>query len=149
MICSRPDNRIFAVVVAASWFLGPLPAASANEPPKDLLAATRAAIAATNLTPYDIGSRYGQALGASETCPGGSLTAKGAVLPSVYTDSKLAEFGVQEKKIYEAWMRVKHCVRDDSPGQCKVIIDESCATALAEIGPTGSAVPGLFEIARP
>jgi hypothetical protein len=135
--------------LALATLSGAVSPAQAAEEPKDLLAATRAAIAATNLTPYDIGSRYGQALGASETCPGGSLTAKAAVLPSVYTDAKLAEFIAQQKKIYDAWMRVKHCVRDDTPGQCKVIIDESCATALSEIGPSGSAVPGLFEISRP
>ena len=124
-------------------------AAFATEPAKDVLTTTRAAIAATNLTPYDIGSRYGQALGASETCPGAKLTEKANVLPSVYTDAKLAEFSSQEKKIYEAWTRVKHCVQDDSSGQCKVVADESCAAALSEIGPSGSAVPGLIEIFRP
>lgn len=149
MVRRPPTHRIVVACLAAVWISVGCGTASATEPVKDLLVATRAAIAATNLTPFDIGSRYGQALGASETCPGGKLTAKAAVLPSVYADAKLAEFGAQEKKIYDAWMRVKHCVRDDTPGQCKVIIDESCATALSEIGPSGSAVPGLFEISRP
>lgn len=124
-------------------------AASAADQPKDLLTATRAAIAATNLTPYDIGSRYAQARGASETCPGGKLTDKAAVLPSVYNGPELDVFNAQEKKIYDAWMRAKHCAQDDPSNQCKLVIDESCAAAISEIGPSGSAFPGLFEINRP
>ncbi|MFT3730312.1 MAG: hypothetical protein QM780_02650 [Hyphomicrobium sp.] len=124
-------------------------AAWAADPPKDLLASTRAAIAATNLTPYDIGSRYAQALGASETCPGGTITAKGSILALLYTGTNLETFAAQQKKIYDAWMRVKHCVPDEPQNQCKLIIDESCAAALSEIGPSGTALPGLLEISRP
>ncbi|WP_423415065.1 hypothetical protein RLW55_18870 [Hyphomicrobium sp. B1] len=124
-------------------------AATAADPPKDLLTATRAAIAATNLTSYDIGSRYAQARGASETCPGGKLTDKAAVLPSVYKGPELDVFNAQEKKIYDAWMRAKHCAQDDPSNQCKLVIDESCAAAVSEIGPSGSAFPGLFEITHP
>jgi hypothetical protein len=40
---------------------------------------------------------------------------------------------------------VKNCVHQDDPNQCKVIMDESCAAAIAEIGPTGTAIPGLLE----
>src|ERR1700761_3717261 len=123
--------------------------ARAADPPKDLLATTRAAVTAAHLTPYDVGSRYGQALGASETCTGGKITEKGAVLTALYTGAHLDEFGVQEKKIYDAWMRVKHCVGNDDAGQCKVIVDESCAAALSEVGPKGTAFPGLLEISRP
>jgi hypothetical protein len=121
----------------------------AADPPKDLLATTRAGVNAAHLTPYDVGSRYAQALGASETCTGGKMTAKGSVLSSLYTGTNLDEFSTQEKRIYDAWMKVKHCVRDDDPGQCKVILDESCAAALSEVGPKGTALPGLLEISRP
>jgi hypothetical protein len=141
--------RHWATYGAAAGWMVLSETAFATEPVKDVLTTTRAAIAATNLTPYDIGSRYGQALGASETCPGAKLTEKAEVLPSVYTDAKLADFQAQEKRIYEAWTRVKHCLQDDSSGQCKVVADESCAAAVAEIGPSGSAVPGLIEISRP
>jgi hypothetical protein len=124
-------------------------AAWAADPPKDLLASTRAAITAANLTPYDVGSRYAQALGASETCAGGKMTDKAALLASFYTGPKLEEFSAQEKKIYDAWMRVKHCADDDNQNQCKIVIEESCAAAISEIGPAGTAFPGLFEITRP
>lgn len=121
----------------------------AADPPKDLLAATRAAVTASNLTPYDVGSRYAQALGASETCTGGKMTDKATVLSSLYTGANLEEFSAQEKKIYDAWMRAKHCAEDDSQNQCKIVIDESCAAAISEIGPSGTAFPGLFEMTRP
>jgi hypothetical protein len=140
-------SSISGAIVAWTWVCSG--AASANEPTKDILSTTRAAVTAAHLTPYDVGSRYAQALGASETCPGGKLTDKGAALGSLYTGAHLEEFSAQEKKIYDAWLKVKHCVRDDSPGQCKVIIDESCAAALTEVGPSGTAFPGLLEISRP
>lgn len=121
----------------------------AADPPKDLLSTTQAEIKDSNLTPYDIGSRYGQALGAAETCAGGKVTAKASVLASLYTGTNLQEFSAQEKKIYDAWMNAKNCVHDENPDQCKIIIDESCAAAVSEIGPKGSVLPGLFEMPNP
>jgi hypothetical protein len=121
-------------------------AAGAGE---DVLTKTRSAVKATNLTAYDLGSRYGQALGAAETCEGGRITDKGAVLRALYTGEDLERFNAQESKIYEAWMRVKHCTTGEGSNICKVVIEESCAAAMSEIGPAGSAFPGLFEIARP
>ncbi len=144
----RQSLTCFCGFIAVSTWAGS-GAALANEPPKDILSTTRAAVTAAHLTPYDVGSRYAQALGASETCTGGKLTDKGAALNSLYTGANLDEFSAQEKKIYEAWQKVKHCVRDDNPDQCKVIIDESCAAALSEVGPSGTAFPGLLEIVRP
>ena len=147
---SNLSNSLGALLFSAAAWLSPCPdAAWAADPPKDLLSTTRAAVAATNLTPYDIGSRYGQALGASETCTGGKLTDKAAVLVSLYTGTNLEEFSAQEKKVYDAWMRAKHCFEDESQNQCKIVIDESCAAAISEIGPSGTAFPGLFEITRP
>ncbi len=145
----RPKSLSMLLFLALAGLLADDTAATAADPPKDLLTATRTAIAATNLTPYDIGSRYAQARGASETCPGGKLTDKAAVLPSVYNGPELDVFNAQEKKIYDAWMRAKHCAQDDPSNQCKLVIDESCAAAVSEIGPAGSAFPGLFEITRP
>ncbi len=123
--------------------------ATANEPPEDIVAATKADLASTNLTARDMGSRYGQALGALELCTGAKITEKASALPALYAGEELDEFHAQQKKIYDAWIRVKHCVREDDPNQCKVIIDESCAAALTEIGPKGTAFPGLLEFSRP
>ncbi|CAA2138690.1 hypothetical protein [Hyphomicrobium sp. ghe19] len=123
--------------------------AAAAEPPEDIVGTTRAAVATARLTPRDTGSRYGQALGASELCTGAKVTDKASALPALYADAELEEFKAQQKKIYDAWIRVKHCVREEDPNQCKVIIDESCAAALTEIGPKGTAFPGLLEFSRP
>jgi hypothetical protein len=146
---SRPKNLAYLLCTFTVWTWICCQPATAADPPKSLLSTTRAAITAANLTPYDVGSRYGQALGAAETCAGGKTTDKAAVLASLYTGGDLDEFSTQEKKIYDAWMRAKHCVRDDNQDQCAVIIDESCASAISEIGPNGTALPGLLEISTP
>ncbi len=122
---------------------------AAAEPPKDIVTSTRAAVSAAHLTPRDVGSRYGQALGAVEVCAGAKVTERASALSALYSGAGLEEFNTQEKKIYDAWMKVKHCVREDDPNQCKVIVDESCAAAMTEIGPTGTALPGLLEISHP
>lgn len=122
---------------------------AAAEPPKDIVTSTRSAVSAAHLTPRDAGSRYGQALGAVEICAGTKVTDRASALSALYSGADLKEFNTQEKKIYDAWMKVKHCVREDDPNQCKVIVDESCAAAMTEIGPTGTAMPGLLEISRP
>jgi len=124
-------------------------AVAADEPAEDIVVKTKADIASTNLTPRDLGSRYGQALGAVELCTGAKITEKASALPAVYSGAELDAFNVQQKKIYDAWLRVKHCVREDDPNQCKVIIDESCAAVLTEIGPKGTAFPGLIEFSKP
>ncbi len=146
---SRPKSLGYLFCSIVGWIAICAQTAEAADQPKDLLSATRAAIKETNLTPYDVGSRYGQALGAAETCAGGKVTDKTSILASLYTGANLEEFKAQEKKIYDAWMNAKHCVRDDHPDQCKVIIDESCAAAISEIGPKGTVLPGLFEISNP
>lgn len=134
---------IGAIAMCMSW------GAAAAEPPEDIVGATRAAVASARLTPRDTGSRYGQALGAAELCVGAKVTDKASALPALYSAPDLEEFNAQQKKIYDAWIKVKHCVREDDPNQCKVIIDESCAAALTEIGPKGTAFPGLLEFSRP
>ncbi|MGO4685718.1 hypothetical protein [Hyphomicrobium sp. 2TAF46] len=132
-----------AIAISVSW------GAAAAETPEDIVATTRAAVTTARLTPRDTGSRYGQALGAVELCTGAKVTGKASALPVLYTGTELDEFNAQQKKIYDAWIRVKHCVREDDPNQCKVIVDESCAAALTEIGPKGTAFPGLLEFSRP
>lgn len=144
----RPERLCALLYLLGAWTFGCATAQAADQP-KDLLTTMRAAISSANLTPYDVGSRYAQAVGASETCPGGKITDKAAILTSVYTGAELAVFGAQEKKIYDAWMRAKHCAQDEPTNQCKVVIDESCASAISEIGPAGTAFPGLLEINRP
>jgi hypothetical protein len=123
--------------------------AAAAEPPKDIVTSTRAAVSAAHLTPRDAGSRYGQALGAVEVCADTKMTDRASALSALYSGADLEEFNTQEKKIFDAWTKVKHCVREDDPNQCRVIVDESCAAAMTEIGPAGTALPGLLETSRP
>jgi hypothetical protein len=128
---------------AAVPLISAMSVTAAAEPSADAVASARAAVA--GLPPKDVGARYGQALGAVEICIGAKVTDKASALNSVYSGSDLEAFKAQAAKIYDAWLKVKNCVRQDDPNQCKVIMDESCAAAIAEIGPAGTAVPGLLD----
>lgn len=109
----------------------------------DDIADLKASIA--GLTPKDVGARYGQALGAVEICIGAKVTDKAKSLKALFSDADLQAFEVQSSKIYKAWTKVKACTNQDDPNQCKVIMDQSCAAAVAEIGPKGSAISGLID----
>lgn len=93
-------------------------------------------------------ARYGQALGAVEICFGAKITPKAEKLSASYSGSDSEIFKKQAAKIFDAWIKVKGCVRQDDPNQCKIIMDKSCEAAEAEIGPKGSAIPGLVEFAK-
>jgi hypothetical protein len=97
------------------------------------------------LSPYDVGSRYGQALGAVEICHGVSTTAKVPPLNALYAGADLKSFKAQARKIYDTWIKLKQCTVIDQPTECKVVIDESCAAAMSEIGPSGTVLPGLVD----
>ncbi len=122
------------------------PAEPQTAEPKEAVAAARKAV--SGLTAKDAGARYGQALGAVEVCVGSKVTEMATALSYVYEGPDLEAFKAQTARIYDAWIKVKHCIRQDDPNQCKVIMDESCAAAVAEIGPKGTALPGLLEPPR-
>jgi hypothetical protein len=107
--------------------------------------AAAAQTAVAQMTPYDVGSRYGQALGAVEICPGMMTTLKVPALHTLYTGANLQTFKAQATKIYDAWVKLKQCALVDDPNQCRMVVDESCAAAIGEIGPSGSVLPGLLE----
>lgn len=118
-------------------------ASAAADAEPEVAASVRAAIA--GLSPRDVGARYGQAQGAVEICSGAKTTDMASALPSIYEGDDLIAFKSQAARIYEAWMKVKNCASLDDPNQCRMIVDESCAAAFAEIGPSGTALPGLLE----
>jgi hypothetical protein len=93
----------------------------------------------------DVGARYGQALGATEICIGSKITDKAMALEATFTGKDLEDFKAQAAKVFQAWDKVKACSNAKDPNQCKIIMDRSCESAVAEIGPTGSALPGLIE----
>lgn len=99
-------------------------------------------------SPRDDGARYGQALGALEVCYGSKITAAGDALREKYTGPDNDVFRAQAAKIFDAWRNIKACANGVDPNQCKIIMDKSCATAEAEIGATGSVMPGLVEFMK-
>ncbi len=105
------------------------------------------AIASERPPVREAAARYGQALGVAEVCFGSKITSKAEALPKSYSGAEGETFKAQAGKIFDAWLKVKSCVRQDDPNQCKIIMDKSCLAAEAEIGPKGSAFPGLVEFA--
>jgi hypothetical protein len=124
-----------AAVLAAPGFVDAGPAVEATD-------VARSAVA--QMTPHEVGSRYGQALGAIEICPGAQTTAKVPALNTLYTGADLQTFKAQATKIYDAWIKLKQCAIVDDPSECRVVIEESCAAATTEIGPSGTVFPGLL-----
>jgi hypothetical protein len=138
-------SHLHALLACAAMLVSASGVAMADPSPDDIEAARTSV---DEMTPYDAGSRYGQALGAVEICPGAQTTTKVPVLNTLYTDDNLQTFNAQAKKIYEAWIKLKQCTLLDDPSECKVIVDESCAAALSEIGSSGTVLPGLLVGAR-
>ena len=100
------------------------------------------------LTAKDAGTRYGQALGAIEICYGSKVTDKAKALEADYAGAELEDFKTQAAKVLEKWLKVKDCRKQNDPNQCKIIMDKSCLAAEAEIGPAGTAMPGLVEFMK-
>lgn len=105
--------------------------------------AARSAVA--QMTPHDAGSRYGQALGAIEICPDTRTTVKVPALNTIYTGPDFQAFQTQASRIYNAWIKLKQCATIEDPSECRVVVEESCAAAITEIGPSGTVFPGLLE----
>jgi hypothetical protein len=74
-----------------------------------------------------------------------STTVKVPPLNALYTGADLKSFKAQATKIYDAWIKLKQCALVDQPSECTVVVDESCAAAISEIGPSGTVLPGLVE----
>lgn len=110
-----------------------------------------AALAASTdgkLSPQLAGAHYGQALGALEICYGSQLTDKAKTLAESYAGADGETFKSSAAKTFQAWTEVKNCVNQKNPNVCKVAMDRSCLAAEAEIGESGSAVPGLVAFAK-
>ena len=116
--------------------------------PSETEATDAARSAVAQMTPQDVGSRYGQALGAIEICPGAQTTVKVPALNTIYTGAEMQAFQAQASRIFNAWIKLKQCATVDDPSECRVVIEESCAAATIEIGPSGTVFPGLLEGVR-
>ncbi len=93
----------------------------------------------------DAGRRAGEAAGAALVCYGLRITDKVTELRTQYEGDDLAEFDDQARKVLQAWQATKTCENASGPNECKVSQQWSCLQALREIGPGGSALPGLVE----
>ena len=108
-----------------------------------LLFAIAAPVAADSADPVDEqGARHGQAIAAMATCPGAKTTVKVAELAAAASN-----------RIVEAWQKAFSC-QDVDPAQspremngCRKAKILSCTMTWREIGPEGSALPGLLEFA--
>lgn len=141
MLASTHPARLLLLVSAAALLA--VPGIANAAPAVEATDAARSAVAL--MTPHDVGSRYGQALGAVEICPGAQTTVKVPALNTIYTGTDLQTFKAQATKIYDAWIKLKQCAIVDDPSECRVVIEESCAAAVTEIGPSGTVFPGLLE----
>jgi hypothetical protein len=99
------------------------------------------------------GARHGQALAAARICPGARTTAKIDQLAASVPPDNRSEFNTASDRIVAAWNEAFAC-RDVDPAQyprefnsCRKSKILSCSTTWSEIGPEGSALPGLLEFA--
>jgi hypothetical protein len=99
------------------------------------------------------GARHGQALAAARICPGARTTAKVGQLAASIPLGRRTEFNAASDRIVAAWNEAFAC-RDVDPAQyprevnsCRKSKILSCSTTWSEIGPEGSALPGLLEFA--
>ncbi|WP_295559051.1 hypothetical protein [uncultured Hyphomicrobium sp.] len=124
ILCALPCAALVAVIAALA-------------PSSMVYAGTATSGAASD------GARYGQAAGAALVCYGLATTPLAATLRDRYHDAELAVFDAQAGKVLEAWKATQRCENAGGPNPCKLSHVWSCQEALKEIGPQGTAVPGL------
>jgi hypothetical protein len=119
-----------------------------------LLIAIVAPVAADSANPIDEqGARHSQAIAAMATCPGAKTTAKVAELEAAIAPDDREAFKAASNRIIEAWQKAFAC-QDVDPAQspremngCRKAKILSCTMTWREIGPDGSALPGLLDFA--
>jgi hypothetical protein len=138
--------RAIHMISAASLALAPiLPSAAADGLYATFQRASTHAGQTMGLSPRDAGRRGGEAAGAALVCYGLKITDRAAALRQQYEGDALAEFDAEAARILAAWQATKVCDNANGPNECKVSQQWSCLQAMREIGPAGSAVPGLVE----
>jgi hypothetical protein len=127
--------KIFLSVILLFAFTAPVAAGSAADPIDEQ------------------GARHGQAIAAMATCPGAKTTIKVAELAAAIVPDDREAFQAASNRIIEAWQKAFAC-QDVDPAQspremngCRKAKILSCTMTWREIGPDGSALPGLLEFA--
>lgn len=97
------------------------------------------------LSATEAGRRYGEAAGAALVCYGLKITPRFEELRARYQGDDLSIFDSEAKKTVAAWRRTQTCELAGGPNDCKVSQQWSCRQAVQDVGPQGTAVPGLLE----
>ncbi|MBX9862692.1 MAG: hypothetical protein K2Y42_08050 [Hyphomicrobium sp.] len=136
---------IATAAIAAGIVLSVLsPTAQAEVPPGGTAVALP-----SPLPPREAGARHGQALGVALICYGLRTTPAVDRLPTQYQGEAKAQFDAESAKILTSWREASSCKKAGGPNACRLVYEWSCAAALREIGPEGTALPGLVEKKTP
>jgi hypothetical protein len=130
---------IAMAVLAAGIALSPR--AQAGDAP----GGTAVALPEPALPAREAGARYGQALGVALICYGLRTTPAVDRLPSQYQGDARSQFDAESAKIVTSWRDASSCKKAGGPNACRLMHEWSCAAAFREIGPEGTALPGLVE----
>ena len=103
------------------------------------------------LTAAQAGQHYGLVRAAAEFCPGGIITEKGKAFAAPYDSGPdAATFKAEADKIVEAWRIGTRCVEGEMDrtqlSMCTSMHLKNCRAAWAQMGPTGSVLPGLIDV---
>lgn len=96
-------------------------------------------------SPREAGTRYGQAAGVALVCYGMRTTPAAETLKARFTGPDQSAFQEEAEKVLAAWRELHACRRATGPNECRLSHAWSCRDAMREIGPAGSALPGLVE----
>lgn len=103
-----------------------------------------------SLTVEERGARHGQALAAARFCPGARLSDEAEKLQITLNKSERVVFNENSQKVKASWEKAFQCT-DVDPAQtreingCRRAKIISCTMTWQEIGPEGTALPGLLE----
>ncbi len=118
-----------------------------------LIAASVPVAAVDAISVDEQGARHGQAIAAMATCPGAKTTVKVAEIAAAISPEDREAFEAASNRIVQAWQKAFAC-QDVDPAQspremngCRKAKILSCTMTWREIGPEGSALPGLLEFA--
>jgi len=100
---------------------------------------------AADLSPKDAGARYGQAMGTALACRGARLAPAAQRLEAAYAGAALEQFASAATQVAALWRTAMSCEKAREINACRLMMERNCVIAESEIGPQGTALPGLLE----
>jgi hypothetical protein len=115
-----------------------------------MIASSAGVDAQTKPTPQEAGLRYGQASGVAAACPSTVMTPKAEALTQLFKGTDHEAFKAEAAKTFEVWTQALGCANIDAEtgrqnATCRHLKTISCRQAYGEIGPEGTAMPGLLD----